>query len=147
MIKTLNLTTGLYDNKVGVLADNEDLVIKIVGRLYDNVTYYLKARNGEFLHELKFVDRLVTIPRKALMYGLFKAKVVAFVGNKKIKEFNVEDLILEEIGGEIKVLPEIEQLKSEFNELLQEMVLLKQECEDTKELVLQLNGLSQKVGV
>lgn len=147
MEKTLNLTTGLYDSNVGVLADNENLCIKIVGRVYDNVTYYLKAKNGAKLHELKFVDRFIEIPRKNLAYGLFKAKVVAFVENRKVKEFGVEDLILEEVGGEIKVLPEIEQLKSEFNELLQEMVLLKQECDNTKELVVKFNGLTQKVGV
>ena len=147
MIKTLNLTTGLYDDKIGVLADNENLHIKIVGRLYDNVTYYLKARNGEFLHELKFVDRFIEIPRKKLMYGLFKAKVVAFVGSKKIKEFDAEDLILEEVGGEIKVLPEIEQLKDEFNEVIKEVVALREMCENTKELVIKLNGLVEKVGV
>lgn len=146
MIKTLNLTTGLYDDKIGVLADNENLHIKIVGRLYDNVTYYLKARNGEYLHELRFVDRFVEIPRKNLVYGLFKAKVVAYVGNKKIKEFNAEDLILEEVGGEIKVLPEIEQLKDEFNEVIKEVVALREMCENTKELVIKLNGLVEKVG-
>ena len=80
------------------------------------------------------------------MYGLFKAKVVAFVGSKKIKEFNAEDLILEEVGGEIKVLPEIEQLKSEFNEVIKEVVALREMCENTKELVIKLNGLVEKVG-
>lgn len=146
MIKTLNLTTGLYDSNVGVLADNENLCIKIVGRVYNNETYYLKAKNGAKLHELKFIDRFIEIPRKNLVYGLFKAKVVAFVENRKVKEFNVEDLILEEVGGEIKVLPEIEQLKSEFNEVIQEVATLREMCENTKELVVKLNGLSQKVG-
>lgn len=153
MVREIYLATGLYDNKVATLTDNEDLQIRLVGAVMSNLTYILKAKFNGKQHAIKFVNNLITIERKNLCYGKFQAKIVAVANENIVKEFNLEDLLLKEIDGELKVIPELEQVKSEFaeikveNEQLRNKVAeLEELCENTKELVLELNGISQKVG-
>jgi len=38
MVKEIYLSTGLYDNKVLSLVDNEKLQFKLVGRVFPNLT-------------------------------------------------------------------------------------------------------------
>ena len=154
MVKEINLAKNKYDSNIGTLADNESLQIKINGKTYLNAQYYLKAQNGEHLFNLLFVDNIVEIPRQELTYGIFKAKVVVMVDNKVVREFEVENLLLKELEGEFKIIPEFEEVKCEFESVQEKCRVLEDKileletlCENTKELVLKLNGLTQKVGV
>ena len=153
MVKEIHLATGLYDNKVLTLTDDENLQLKLVGKVYPNLTYYLKAKNGDILHTKKFVNGIAEIERKNLAYGKFKAKVIAMANENVLREFDIEDLLLKEIGCELKVVPELEEVKAEFeaikvenNALKKKVAELEELCENTKELVLTLNGLTEKVG-
>ena len=145
MIKEIYLSTGLYGNKILTLNDNENLQIKLIGKTYPNLTYYLKAKNGVILHEIKFVDNLCEIKRNQLIYGKFKAKIIIMANENVVKEIEVEDLILKDLGTEFKVIPEVEILKAEINDMATKINDLKILCENTKNLVLKLNGLSEKV--
>lgn len=145
MVKEIYLSTGLYDNKILTLNDNENLQIKLIGKTYPNLTYYLKAKNGVVLHELKFIDNLCEIKRNQLTYGKFKAKIIIMANENIVKEIEVEDLILKDLGTEVKVIPEVEILKAEINDMATKINDLKILCENTKNLVLKLNGLSEKV--
>lgn len=153
MVREIHLATGLYDNKVLTIADNEKLELKLIGRTYPNLTYFLKAKIGDKFLNLKFDNNLVEIERKDLVYGKFKAKVVAMANENIVKEFELEDLILAEIESELKTIPEFEKLKAEFeiikteNEKMKsEIERLKKLCDDTLDMVLKFNGITQKVG-
>ena len=70
-----------------------------------------------------------------------------------VKEYELEDLILKEENSKLKVIPEFEILKGEFNKVKSENEAMKKEiaelrelCENTKQLVVELNGLTEKVG-
>ena len=70
-----------------------------------------------------------------------------------VKEYELEDLIIKEENSELRVIPEFEILKGEFNKVKSENEAMKQEiaklrelCENTKQLVVELNGLTEKVG-
>ena len=132
MIKEIYLATGLYDNKILTLNDRENLKFKLVGNTYPNLTYYFKAKNGSNLYELKFIGKL-------------KGKIIAMANEVVVKEIEVEDLILQDLGVKIKVIPEVESLKAQINEMETKFCELKTLCENTKNLVLELYGLSEKV--
>ena len=153
MVREIHLATGLYNNKILTIADNEKLVLKLIGRIYPNLTYFLKVKIGDKFFNLKFNDNLVEIDRKDLVYGKFKAKVVAMANENIVKEFELEDLILVEIDSELKTIPEFEELKSKFEVIKSENEAMKQKiaeleelCENTKQLVVEFNGLTEKVG-
>lgn len=154
MIKEIYLATGLYDNKILTLADNENLQLKLKGMIQPNLTYYIKVRNGGKFYNKRIIDGIINFDRKELVYGKFQAKIVALANENVVKEFDIEDLILKELDGELKVIPELEEVKEEFETLKSENAELKTKvgeleelCENTKELVLELNGITQKVGV
>lgn len=153
-MKEVHLSTGLYDNKVLVLADNENLKIRVVGKTLPNLTYLFKAKNGTMSCTKKVIDNLVEFERKDLVYGKFQAKIIVMANENVVKEYELEDLILKEENSELKVIPEFEILKGEFNKVKSENEAMKQEiaelrelCENTKNLVVELNGLTEKVGV
>ena len=153
MVREIHLATGLYDNKILTIADNEKLVLKLIGKTYPNLSYFLKARIGDKFLNIKFDNNLVEIERKDLVYGKFKAKVVAMANENIVKEFELEDLILVEIDSELKTIPEFEELKSKFEVIKSENEAMKQKiaeleelCENTKQLVVEFNGLTEKVG-
>lgn len=152
-MKEIHLATGLYDNKILVLADNENLKIRIVGKTFPNLTYFFKAKNGSMCQTKKIVDNLVEFDRKDLVYGKFQAKVVVMANENIVKEYAIEDLVLKEEDSKLKVLPELEVLRAEFDKVKSENEQMKQKiaeleklCEDTKQLVVELNGLTEKVG-
>lgn len=154
MFKEINIGTRLYDSKILTLTDNENLQIKLVGKTYPNVDYYFKARNGSKFFQIKFVDNFIEIDRKDLFYGILNAKIVAMQKDKILKEIEVEDLILQEVSKNIEVIPQIEQIKAEFQTIKAENEELKRKveeftemCKKTKELVIELNGITGKVGV
>lgn len=153
MIREIYLATGLYDNKVMTLADNENLKIRLVGNTYPNLTYYLKAKNGNNYFNKKIDNNLIEIDRQSLVYGKFQAKIVVMANENVVKEFEIEDLVLQELQGKLRTIPEFEILKEEFgkvkseNEKMeQEIAELKELCENTKNLVVELSGLTEKVG-
>lgn len=153
MVIEVYLATGLYNNKNYTLADNENLTIKLVGNTYANATYYLKAKNGSNLFQIKFIDNLVSIDRKNLTYGKLSAKIIGMVNENIIREVNIEDLYLKEIDNKYKVIPEVKLVKEQFenvkreNEDLKKKVIeLEDLCKKTTELVLKLNQISEKVG-
>ena len=101
----------------------------------------------------KIIDNLVEFERKDLVYGKFQAKIIVMANENVVKEYELEDLILREENSELKVIPEFEILKGEFNKVRSENEKMKQEiaelrelCENTKQLVVELNGLTEKVG-
>lgn len=150
----VNLATGLYNQKIVTLTDNENLQIKISSNIYPNLSYYLKAKNGANFHQIKFVDKVITIDRSCLSYGTLSGKIVAMLNGDVVKEFKIEDLILREIDKKIEIIPEIESIKADFERIKKENTELKEKiaeleklCENTKTLVIRLNGLTEKVGV
>lgn len=152
MVKEIYLATGLYDNKILTLADNENLQFKLKGIIQPNLTYYIKARNGGKFYNKRIDNGIINFARNELSYGKFQAKIVALANENVVKEFDLEDLILRELDGELKAVPEFEQVKSEFavvkaeNEQLKKKVAeLEKLCENTKELVLKFNGIAQGV--
>lgn len=152
-MREVHLSTGLYDNKVYTLADNENLKIRVVGKTFPNLTYLFKAKNGTMSCTKKIIDNLVEFERKDLVYGKFQAKIIVMANENVVKEYELEDLILKEENSELKVIPEFEVLKGEFNKVKSENEAMKQEiaelrelCENTKQLVVELNGLTEKVG-
>ena len=95
-MKEVHLSTGLYDNKVLVLADNENLKIRVVGKTFPNLTYLFKAKNGTMSCTKKIIDNLVEFERKDLVYGKFQAKIIVMANENVVKEYELEDLILKE---------------------------------------------------
>lgn len=153
MIVEVNLATGLYNPKIITVTDNENLQIKMNGTTYPNLTYVLKAKNGGKFHQIKFNDKVIEIDRKELTYGILSAKIVVLANDVTVKEIPLENLTLQEVSKTLKVVPELEIVKNEFaklqdeNEKMREKVAeLEKLCENTKELVIRLNGLTQKVG-
>ena len=149
----INLTTRLWESKIFTLTDDENLQIEITSPTNPSLTYFIKARNGGKFHQKQFIDKVIEIDRKDLTYGILSAKIVAMSSGVIVKEFQLEDLILQEIGNCLKVVPEIELLKSDFEKVKAECEQAKKKvaeletlCENTKELVIRLSGLSQKVG-
>lgn len=153
MVREIHLATGLYDNKILTLTDNENLELKLIGRTYPNLTYYLKAIVGDRAYNLKFDNNLCVFERKNLVYGKFKAKVVAMANENIVREFELEDLILKEIETELKTIPEFEELKRKFeviksenNEMKAKIKELETLCDNTLKMVLEINEITQKVG-
>lgn len=122
--KTIKLATGLYDNSTLMLTENDSLHIRIIGKTYPNASYYFKGKNGNREFNLKFQDNLIEINTKDLNIGELKAKVLLMIEDKIITEFKVENLIIQELDGQIKVLPQFEMYKKQFNTLIENQNLL-----------------------
>ena len=152
-MKEVYLSNGLYEKKVLVIDENEKLKIRVIGKKFRKLTYLFKAKNGTMSCTKKIIDNLVEFERKDLVYGKFQAKIIVMANENVVKEYELEDLILKEENSELKVIPEFEILKGEFNKVKSENEAMKQEiaelrelCENTKQLVVELNGLTEKVG-
>lgn len=121
MVKNIKLATGLYDKNVYVLADNDNLQIKIVGDKYTNADYYFKAKNGQKEFNLLFKDDLVEINSKDLVFGELKAKIVVMIKDKVVYEYRVENLIIQQLDNTIEVIPQFEEYKRQFEEQIAEI--------------------------
>ena len=118
MVKTIKLATGLYDDNIYILAENDNLQIKLKGNIYPNANYYFKANNGEKEFNLLFNDNTVEINPKDLVFGELKAKIVIMLDNKVINEYRVENLIIQKLDNKIKVIPQFEEFEKKFDKKL-----------------------------
>lgn len=137
--------TGFYNQK-SVLADkNEKIVIKLSSKQMDNVEYFVngkKITNGTFE-----IDNIA---------GIYDFNIIACKNGIEIKKWECEPLIVKDFDDRNELVGELESQNKELKNLIlsQNLKIKKLEtkvseleilCENTKNLVLELNNLSEKV--
>lgn len=133
MKKIIQLSTGLYNNSILTLTENDVLKIEIQGKKYPNSTYYFKAKNNSKEFNLKFIDNSIEINQKTLECGELKSKIVVMIEDKIIKEYSVENLIIQKLNNEIKIIPQFEEYKKIFNSLIENQNILIKEVKETQQ--------------
>lgn len=137
--------TGFYNQK-SVLADkNEKIKIKLLSKQINNVEYFVngkKITNGTFE-----IDNIA---------GSYDFNITACKNGIEIKKWDCEPLIIKEVSDKNELVGELEAFTKETKSLIlnqsikiktleNKIVELEELCENTKNLVLELNGLSEKV--
>lgn len=103
---------GKYDDKIYTFVTGEELKITLqvdTGRTTD---YYatVQHENGTKVY-LKAKNKTFTIPDNLLIFGAIDMTITAQVGNDVVKTVYCEKLLIKEVDGGIKVVPEILELK------------------------------------
>lgn len=121
MIKKLNILTGLFDDKIYTLVDNDNLEIEVTSKNYGN-SYVAVVKKENETSKIALRDNKFEIPKTFLTYGEICVKIIAIRNGETIKEFNCENLIVKEIDTKIVAIPELEQFKSDCNKKLNEVI-------------------------
>ena len=147
--KVVKLSTGLFDNAELTFADNETLCIKVMGTMYSNLKYYFNYKNNGKTGNLLLVDNSITIMVKDLNFGILSAKIVAVGNNKVVHEYPLEDLVIQKLGNEKKVIPEFTELKEQVKAEMQAVIDKQTEIDNkfglVEELKEQVKVLKQMV--
>lgn len=126
--------TGKFDDASYLLTDNEPLIIMLQVDTGRTVDYYvtLQNENGKKVN-LKAKNKQFEVPKELLTYGSIDTTIVAKVGNDTVKTIFCEKLIIKDISGQKRVIPEIEALHLELKKTNQKFVDYKQEVNEELE--------------
>ncbi len=103
---------GKYDDKIYTYVTGEALTIALqvdTGRTTDYFAT-VQHENGTKVY-LKAKNKIFTIPENLLKFGAIDMTITAQVGNNVVKKFYCEQLLVKEVDGGIKVVPEILELR------------------------------------
>lgn len=109
--------TGKFDDAICIYTDNEPLNIMLQVDTGRTVDYYvtIQNENGRKVN-LKAKNKQFEVPKELLTYGSIDMTIVAKVGNETVKTMFCEKLIVKDVGGQKKVIPEIEALHLELKQ-------------------------------
>lgn len=105
---------GIYEEKGKLILLDEDLEIEVKGG--EKVDLYYSATNGHSEIKGKIEGGKIVLSRKFLKIGTLSLKIHGVVGDTKVCEYSIEDLIISEINGKIEAIPQVEYLLEKFNE-------------------------------
>lgn len=137
MIKEIRLYSngfGKYNDNVYQLID-EDLTFKISYSNINGATIYFIADNGKETKKGVAVDNQFVLERQFIKIGKLKIKIEIVVNGNIIKKHIIEDLIIKEIDGEIKSIPEIENMRIEINDMRGKIIETNKNVETLTKLV------------
>lgn len=137
MIKEIRLYSngfGKYNDNVYQLID-EDLTFKINYSNINGATIYFVADNGKESKKGVAVDNQFVIEKEFIKIGKLKIRIDIVVNSVIIKKYIVEDLIIKEIDGEIKSIPEIENMRIEINDMRERIIETNKNVETLTKLV------------
>lgn len=137
MIKEIRLYSngfGKYNDNVYQLID-EDLTFKISYSNINGATIYFVADNGKESKKGVAVDNQFVIEKEFIKIGKLKIRIEIVVNSVIIKKYIVEDLIIKEIDGEIKSIPEIENMRIEINDMRERIIETNKNVETLTKLV------------
>lgn len=137
MIKEIRLYSngfGKYNDNVSQLID-EDLTFKISYSNINGATIYFVADNGKESKKGVAVDNQFVIEKEFIKIGKLKIRIDIVVNSVIIKKYIVEDLIIKEIDGEIKSIPEIENMRIEINDMRERIIETNKNVETLTKLV------------
>lgn len=111
---------GTYSDRATlVLADKENLTIEVING--ENVDLYYTANNGKSEMKGKIIDRHFEIPREFIKIGELRLKIDGMVGENKVCEYSVENLLISEISGKIEAIPQVENLLNKVEAYTEKM--------------------------
>lgn len=137
MIKEIRLYSngfGKYNDNVYQLID-EDLTFKINYSNINGATIYFVADNGKESKKGVAVDNQFVLERQFIKIGKLKIRIDIVVNGNIIKKHIIEDLIIKEIDGEIKSIPEIENMRIEINDMRERIIETNKNVETLTKLV------------
>lgn len=137
MIKEIRLYSngfGKYNDNVYQLID-EDLTFKISYSNINGATIYFTADNGKETKNGVAIDNQFVIEKEFIKIGKLKIRIDIVVNSVIIKKYIVEDLIIKEIDGEIKSIPEIENMRIEINDMRERIIETNKNVETLTKLV------------
>lgn len=111
---------GIYEEGGKIVLLDEDLEITVKTN-NESIDLYYTASNGTTEIKGKIKDNLITLSRKFLKIGTLRLKIFGLVGDSKVCEYSIEDLIISEIDGKIEAIPQVEYLLEQFNEYSKKM--------------------------
>lgn len=137
MIKEIRLYSngfGKYNDNVYQLID-EDLTFKISYSNINGATIYFVADNGKESKKGVAVDNQFVLERQFIKIGKLKIRIDIVVNGNIIKKHIIEDLIIKEVDGEIKSIPEIENMRIEINDMRKRIIETNKNVETLTKLV------------
>lgn len=137
MIKEIRLYSngfGKYNDNVYQLID-EDLTFKINYSNINGATIYFVADNGKESKKGVAVDNQFILERQFIKIGKLKIRIDIVVNGNIVKKHIIEDLIIKEIDGEIKSIPEIENMRIEINDMRERIIETNKNVETLTKLV------------
>lgn len=127
MEKTIKLygQYGRYvENSKLTLVDNEDLIIKVDGNFQPNCDYVAKVKNQAILKTIAIKEKIFTVPADMLKYGALSCDIVAVQNGNTVKTWGCENLLIIEVDNTRIAIPEIEQIKQEYQSQIKELKML-----------------------
>lgn len=118
-------------NGIGKYIDNNQQLklgqtIKFCVELQNNLTkwYFIAYNNNEKLKGAIAEDGTFELPINFAKVGRLKIKLEERSSMELVKVVDVEDLIISELGGEMRIVPEIEELKEQvtkFSKIVEDL--------------------------
>lgn len=102
---------GIWEEGKDVLKESENLVVVFDYEIPEKTSLFVTISNGMDTIQGSVKNSEIIINNSFLKAGNLKFKVDLLLKGQVIKEYKVEDLIVKEIDGEIKVIPQIEEMK------------------------------------
>ena len=137
MVKEINLyfNFGKYnDGNVYELID-EDLTIKINHKEIIGGQLFFIISNGKESKKGIINNNLFVIEKEFLKIGKLSIKINLTINGNIIRKYNCEDLIIKEIDGKIKCIPEIENMRIEIKDMKKRIIETNKNVETLTKLV------------
>lgn len=111
---------GKYENGKTTFLTSEDLELEFVG-LQEATDFYVIAKNGKEEIKLKVKDGKCVIKNSFLKSGILKVNLIGFVGEEKVFEHKIEDLILKEFSSKIEAIPQVDELMEKVDKFTEKV--------------------------
>lgn len=137
MVKEINLyqNFGKYvDGNIYPLTD-ENLIIKVNHSKIDGEQMFFIMKNDKESKKGIILNDEFIINRDFLRIGKLSIKIEIVILGNVVKTYKVEDLIIKEINGEIKSIPEIDNMRIEINDMRERLIETNKNVETLTKLV------------
>lgn len=137
MVKEINLyqNFGKYvDGNIYPLTD-ENLTIKVNHSKIDGEQMFFIMKNDKESKKGIILNDEFIINRDFLRIGKLSIKIEIVILGNVVKTYKVEDLIIKEINGEIKSIPEIDNMRIEINDMRERIIETNKNVETLTKLV------------
>ena len=126
--------TGKFDSVIFIASVNEPLIIELLVDTGRTVDYYATIQNEKGCKTvIKIKDKMFEVPKDLIVYGSLDFTITAKVGAETVNTFFCEKLIVEDVGGQKQVIPEIEALHLELDKIKHDFKALAKEVNEKVE--------------
>ena len=151
-LKLKLLTYGKFDTQTVQLTDNDTLKIAFEGKIINSWSYVAICKNSTTKLSLLVKNGIFDLPKELLTDDTLHIIIEARANGEVVKSYQCEPLNISIIDGQVKVVPEIAEIKALCEQAtslsqttLEKVEQLKEQCDRTLEIVKLLNGLQDKV--